>query len=559
MNDEKWNAVSESVAATRRRLQLFRVIKYGGHGWICGLLLGLILLLAARIWSIENSIYWAIGIVGLGVIAGFMSGLLHRITTINAASIMDGSTLGNERSDMLVTALSFKDMDNVAVHWQRNQAAKYGTQFISNMRTLLPWPNQRKLWIICASMFMVVLIIAVLPNPQHKVLADAKQQEEWIKTQEKQIDELAKKLQTSKLASITKRPLQDQIEQLQKELDGQKDPNQALDQLEKKMKAMEELAKKQELKEKSLAEMAEKMRQVSQLSSLAKSLLNHSKDELQKAMSNLKNEMQKLSSAEKEKLRESLNKLEKEVPMNAENKQLKDALKQLEEALEKGDSTEQEQALQKLAEELSLAIEAKLQALEQSEAASVLSAALAQQGLGLADQMAAAGLAYSDTWSSGGSAEMLAQAGATGSASTGEPSAGQGETAGQGSTPGTGTGQGSGNGQGSGSGSGGKGTGTGSGTGSGAGLGIGGRELVTTPRLMEGKDGLQSDGGPIQGGGGDIQKGGDSQMIDGASRPYEEVYEEYAAEAKKSIGRNDLPQKMQGLVESYFTSINPNF
>ncbi|MNP17026.1 hypothetical protein D3C76_1094460 [compost metagenome] len=120
-------------------------------------------------------------------------------------------------------------------------------------------------------------------------------------------------------------------------------------------------------------------------------------------------------------------------------------------------------------------------------------------------------------------------------------------------------GSGQGSGSGAGQGTGGKGgTGAGAGSGSGASLGTGGRELVKTPRSLAGKDGLERDGGPLQGGGGDIQKGGTSPMIDGVSRPYEEVYEDYAAEAKKSIGRNDLPQQMQGLVESYFTSINPN-
>ena len=554
--------VQHSVAMTRRRLQFFRVLIYGGYGCFSGLILGLILLLVARIWPIEYARYWAVGVLALSIIVGLIWGWIHRINATKAARTMDEFTLGQERSDMMVTALSFKDMENSAVHWQREQAAKYGQQFTSTMKKRLPRPRRRKFWIICASMLIVALIIAILPNPQDKVLAETKRQQEWVETQEKQVEELAKKLQTSKLASLVKQPLQEQLDQLQKDLNGQKDATEALEQLEKSMKAMEKLAKQQEMKEKSLSEMAEKMRQVSQLSSLAKSLLNHSKDELQKSVSTLKNEMRKLSSEEKEKLRESLNKLSKETPTNAENKQIKDALKQLEQALEKGDAAEQEQALQQLAEELSTAIEAKLQALEQADLASALSAALAQQGLGLADQMAAAGLAYSDTWSSGGSAEMLAQASAAGN-----PSEGQGAAPGEGSLPGSGTGEGSGSGQGSGSGAGqgsgsgqggSGGAGTGTGTGSGAGLGAGNRELVTTPRSLEGKDGLQSDGGPTQGGGGDIQKGGTSPMIDGASRPYDEVYEDYATEAKKTIGRSDLPQQMQGLVESYFTSINPN-
>lgn len=46
-------------------------------------------------------------------------------------------------------------------------------------------------------------------------------------------------------------------------------------------------------------------------------------------------------------------------------------------------------------------------------------------------------------------------------------------------------------------------------------------------------------------------------MIDGTTRPYEEVYGEYAEEAKRSIGRSQLPAGMQEKVKRYFDEIQP--
>lgn len=78
---------------------------------------------------------------------------------------------------------------------------------------------------------------------------------------------------------------------------------------------------------------------------------------------------------------------------------------------------------------------------------------------------------------------------------------------------------------------------------------------MTTPRELAGSGNVQNDGGPSTGG--TVQKGGQSPIFDGVSRSYEEVYSDYAAEAKRSLERNELPQSMQSLVESYFTEIDP--
>ncbi|WJH34623.1 hypothetical protein N6H14_33525 [Paenibacillus sp. CC-CFT747] len=80
---------------------------------------------------------------------------------------------------------------------------------------------------------------------------------------------------------------------------------------------------------------------------------------------------------------------------------------------------------------------------------------------------------------------------------------------------------------------------------------------MTTPRSLEGSGNVQSDQGPVSGPG-QVEKGGPAPVVDGVSRPYEEVYSEYAAEAKSSLDRHPLPQNMQNRVRDYFTEIQPD-
>jgi hypothetical protein len=87
-------------------------------------------------------------------------------------------------------------------------------------------------------------------------------------------------------------------------------------------------------------------------------------------------------------------------------------------------------------------------------------------------------------------------------------------------------------------------------------MGSGSRNMITTPRTMQGSGNVQQDGGPSTGG--QTVTGGQSPMMDGTTRPYEDVYNEYAAEAKQSLGRSQLPSSMQEKVKQYFDQIQPN-
>lgn len=552
------------IEAARRRLQTFRAAAWALYGLAGGIAAGLLLLLLGRLLPIPSVRLMAAILAAAGLLGGLLWGWLRRIPVREAASAMDEVPEGPERSDMMVTALSFREDNSPAAVYQRRQAELYGSRFEASLKDRMPRPKRKKALMICSAGLVALMILMILPNPMNKVVEAAKEQKKWVKEQVKETDKLVDKLNRQQLSEQDKKKLQEQIEALKKELASAKHPEKVLEKLEEVMKQLEKTMKQQEENTKALSKLAEQMKNHPSLEKAGKSLQNGKSEELKKEMKKLTEEVKKMSDKDKTKLAEELKKLAKEAEKHPDAEKLKEALEKAADALKNGKLTkEQEEALKELAEELAKAAEAKNSSDEASEAASELAAALASQGLTLADKMSAAGMKVSDAWSTGGSAEAMAQAGL----SPGEQGEGgenpSGGEQGKGGSQGQG-GAGSG-GQGQGAGSGGSGSGTGSGRGhgqgagaGGAGLGTGSRELVTTPRDLKGGGNVQGDKGPLKGSGGEVQKGGVSPTVPGSSRPYEEVYKDYAAEARKTLGRSQLPEQMQGLVEDYFTGINPN-
>lgn len=555
------DAIRSAVAKTRSRLQMFRLIRFACYGVAAGLGCAIVLLLAARLWPIAEYRFLALGTIGAGLLGGALWGALHRVREQEAAQAMDTATGGAERSDMMVTALAFAGEDSAAARWQRTQAEAYGNSFAAQLKKRLPYPSYKKIAATAAILLVAAGVLSVLPNPADEKLAEAKRHKEWVQDQKQQTEQLVSQLQAQKLDPAVNKPLENSLKTLQKNLAAQKDPEKALAELEKTMKDMEKMAAKQDAAVQNLSELGKKMQNAPQMASLGKSLAEGKPEDLKKAMESFKKQVKQLTPEQKQKLREALDKLAEEAGKEPETKALADALKKTQKALTEGTGDkEKEEALNDLESALAKALAARAAASSQSAAASAMSSKLASQGLGLSTQMAAAGMPVSDTWSSGGSAEELALGEEAGGAEPdGDPSSSPGSSGTQGSGAGSGNGSGSGSGAGSENGSGnGRGSGGSGSGGSGAGLGAGGRDLVMTPRKFEGSGNKQNDKGPLKGQGGTIQKGGTAPAVDGASRPYEEVYKEYAAEAKKSLGRQELPQQMQSLVENYFTGINPS-
>lgn len=570
------DSIYRQLDIVRKRLKWLQAWTKVRPGCLAGLAAAILCLLAGRLWPIESLwIYAASGLL-LGPSLGWLWGWLSPVSDRMTARTMDQWKQSGEAEDLMVTALSFAESDSMLALQQRLQAEEYGARFIQQIKQNLPFSIKPKWWLIYGVGCAVIVALVLLPNEMNDVIDRQKQERAWVKAQVKETDEKIEELAHQPLDPLNKAALDQELQKLRQALAESRQGEKSLEALEQSMKTLQEMSDRLNLQQQERTAWLDMWQANPSTSSLAKALQQNQAEEAKQELDQLKSRLPEMSQAEKQKLADQLQGLAEEAPQKDEDaKRLAEVLRKAAAALNVDDPQELEQALEQLkqlAEENANAAEALSQ---QSTAAAQLASALAKQGIGLAQDMAAAGLAVADSWSMGGMAEQLASAVASGTGGEADPDGssengnGSGSAEGSGSSAGgangAGTGSGSGNGAGTGNGAGaggGNGTGSGNGTGvgdgsggSGAGLGSGGRSLVTTPREYKGSGNIQNDGGPTSGG--QVQKGGNSPVFDGVSRPYEEVYSDYASEAKRSLERSELPQSMQGLVERYFMEIDP--
>lgn len=573
------DSIYRQLDIVRKRLKWLQAWTKARIGWLAGLVAAMLCLLAGRLWPIESLWIYAVSGLLLGPSLGWLWGWLSPVSDIMTARTMDQWKQSGEAEDLMVTALSFAESDSMLAVQQRLQAEEYSARFIQQIKQNLPYSFKPKWWLIYGAGCAVIVALVLLPNEMNDVIDRQKQERAWVKAQVKETDEKIEELANQPLDPLNKAALDQELQKLRQVLAESRQGEKSLEALEQSMKTLQEMSDRLNLQEQERTAWLDKWQANPSTSSLAKALQQNQAEEAKQELDQLKSRLPEMSQAEKQKLADQLQGLVEEAPQKDEDaKRLAEALSKAAAALNADDPQELEQAmeqLKQLAEENANAAEALS---KQSAAAAQLASALAKQGIGLAQDMAAAGLAVADSWSMGGMAEQLASAAASGTGGeadpdgssengTGSPSEGasgaadgsgaaEGSGSSAGGANGAGAGSGSENGAGTGNGSGaGGGNGTGSGNGAGVGDGSGGRSLVTTPREYKGSGNIQNDGGPTSGG--QVQKGGNSPVFDGVSRPYEEVYSDYASEAKRSLERSELPQSMQGLVERYFMEIDP--
>lgn len=575
--------IYRQLEIVRKRLKWLRVLDQARMGLLVGIACGLVCLIAGRLWPIEA--IWAYAAAGLllAPTVGGLWGWFAHVPNGLSARTMDRLNQRGEAEDLMVTALAFAESDNQLARQQRLQAEEYGAAFISRLKSNLPLTRKPKWWIFIGLGFAVAAAFIIMPNPMNDVIDKHKQERQWVKAQVKEADQMIEQLESKSLDPLVKQALDEELQTLRKSLEESRAGEQSLEALENTMKKLQEMSDRLERRQQERSAWLDKWKANSSTGELANGLQQNDQEQAGKEIDKLKSDLPKLSPAERKKLADELQGLAAEAPQHDEDaKRLAEALSKAAAALGEGNAQEVELAMEQLKQLVQENAGAAASRAQQLAEASQLASALAEQGLGLAQDMSASGMAVADSWSMGGLAEQLASAG-TGSAdgetgsdgSTGSDSAsagssgsqsgsgsggtgpaqGNGSSADSGSSgagTGSGTGNGAGSGSGSGSGSGGNGAGSG---GSGAGLGSGGRNLITVPRDYKGSGNVQNDGGPTTGG--QVQKGGKSPVFEGVSRPYNEVYSDYASEAKRSLERSELPQSMQGLVERYFMEIDP--
>ncbi|TXK77117.1 hypothetical protein [Paenibacillus sp. N3.4] len=519
-----------------------------------GLATACVWLLLGRFFLISGYRYAAIvsltGVLLVGVVWFF----IRRPKLVDAALLLDRHGL----DDRMTTALAYIDQTSLMAVLQRQEALEKGNGFVKErLYIVLAWKVSWKRWLPGVCALVVFASLLLLPNPKDADMLQASQDKAWVEEQKKKVEELKKEIEAkpSQLPAI--KQMAADLNELANRLGQTPTTAEALKELEKTLKKMElglgELAKQ----EQRSAQWAESMQRTEALRELAKALQQKSADNIQGEAAKLGAEVQKMSQQQKEKLASELERLAASaaaVSPEAEQ-QLREQLQQAASSLRSGDDAA---ALAQLQAGLAAA-SADQQALAQQQAqAAAAAASLAAGALPQARQLAASGASLGQAWAPGGRAEQLAAAGDPAAPSGGTPPSSAGASPGQsGTTANASPGQG-GSAAGAGAGSG---TGTGQG-GSGAGgtqggTGAGSRGLVATPRERAGTGGTYVDGGPTNGSGGEVSQSGSAPALDGASRPYEDVYADYAAAASKALNRSELPANMQNLVRDYFLEIQP--
>ncbi|GIP36682.1 hypothetical protein [Paenibacillus sp. J2TS4] len=542
---------------------------------LIGLLIGLC---AACLWGVAGWLApmegYRIGVlfwIAMGIAGGVSYALWRRTDVALAASAMDRDGL----EERMATALAFEQQESPIAALQREDALRYGEEYVQLIRSRLPYRWDKKLLIANAVALSALAALLLLPNPMDEVVEARGKEKAWIEERQNEVAEQVQEWHKADPSSEIVRGMEQTLKQLES---GLQETDTAIEALEKMEQALKESQKLAQLERQKLGQVSDWIKQMENqeaLQQLAQALQNQSQEELNEALEQMREEVKRMNDAEREQLAEQLQALAESAPAedSAEAEQAREALKQLASQLQgspggqsPGAMELDEEQLAQLQQALAQLLQQQLQAQQGLAQLQQSAAQLAQPGLALAQQLAAQGIAPPSAWGANGMASALA----SGSGQGAMPSsgAGQGGSSGAGQGGGSGAGQGGGSGAGQGSGSGaGQGSGSGAGQGGGSGAGQGGlaggsgsgsRSLISTPRNPVGQGTPTLDDGPLSGGGGEIEKGGQAPVLDGASRPYEEVYSDYATEATQSLNRSQLPQSMQNLVRDYFTEIQPN-
>lgn len=429
--------------------------------------------------------------------------------------------------DRVLTALSFINRDGILEKLQLNEAVTYMKReqhMVLTRKKSFLMPK----WLLLAVLFGSASAL-LLSLPNHHLEMAAKKESE-IKVMKKVKKELAEKMAQEKNSEKKKA-----LEQAQKIITKNPDPQKALERLTKQKKELELKALQQQEKLENLKAWQQGL-QNNNLANLAAALDEKDLKKLSRKLEELNKNYDSLTEGQKQAI----------AKMSGTNKKLS------------------EQELAKLVQKISGGLSAETSQFQLAaaqdaigEVENSLKSELADNGLP-SDQLASnqsSGKNSPGPTSKNGQHEK----GAIGTNPGGQGS-NNGSQSGPGSSQQSGKGAGTGgNGNGSGTGPGtGIGQGTGTGTGGGAGLGTGSRQLLTIPEKQTGNTNLETDTGSLSGGSPAQQYQGNGPVLPGQLRPYQEVYGNYLDAYRNSQERVKLPADLEEIVKNYFLSLDPN-
>ncbi|MCD1261542.1 hypothetical protein B5M42_022320 [Paenibacillus athensensis] len=514
---EEWSGRLRPVI---RRMRQARALRNGWWAVMAGLGAACLVLAAGRLWPIAGyrSAVWILPAVA--IVAGLLPSALRRIPLQAAAALTDASGL----EERLTTALRFRGDTSVFAELQRREAAERLEAWLAHggLQAALPLQPPRRLWLSAATLAALLGLLLLLPNGQDAALARRQMDQAWIAEQQ-QVERLAAALAALPSPAPAVQRMAGDLSQLGKQLAPDTTGPEALDQLEAALQRLDQGLKDLDKQQLAAQAWADSWQRTALLRGIGEALARGDAAGVRRELGGV---------------------AEAVAGMTPQQQQLADELRRLAASAEAA-------APGQTAAGLAGGLEQAAAALAGGDTGS---AAAALQGLTAALGDAAAGrLALAEQRAVAGqqAAELAAGAGVQGGSGAGaQGGSGAGAQGGSGASAQGGSGAGA---------QGGSGADAPGGSGAGAGTGAGSRGLVSTPRerTAGGADPVL-DSGPLGGGsGGTTSQAGSAAGVDGGSRPYEDVYADYAAEASSALNRSELPQNVQNLVRDYFLQIQP--
>lgn len=555
----KFTSLDELLLPVKLRMLKVKGLHFFLRSLIVGLGAACLWMALGRFFLISGYRISALTSVAAALVAGGIWLFARRPNTIDAAKVLDDNGL----EDRMITAIRYREQTSLIAELQRQDAFEKAVFFIeSQLEQVVSLRVPKKTWLAGASLVAALVLLLLLPNPKDTILQQAGKDQAWVQEQKEHVAEIQKQLQAKPSPHPVVKQMTEDLNELERRLGQTPTSAKALDQLEKSLKKMEAGIGELEKQKQRSEQWAESMQRTQALRELGKALGQNSPESIQREAAKLSEQVQKLTPEQKQLLASELERLAASAAAATPEQEqfLREQLQQAASALRSGEDAAAQ--LSQLQAGLTAASAAQQALAQQQEQAAEAAASLAAGALPQARELAASGAQPGQAWAPGGRAEQLAAGSGAGTAPT---AAGQSGAAGGQGPGGAKAGAGA-----SSSAPGGTGTGTGGSAGGSAtgaagggaggtqgGTGAGSRGLVATPRERSGTGGTYADGGPTSGSGGEVSQGGSTPAMDGASRPYEDVYADYAAEASSALNRAELPQHMQNLVRDYFLEIQP--
>lgn len=525
------------VRRIRDRLHTALMIEYVLRGIIAVLFMGIIYVIISRFIPFYN-VYWNIvKAAALGAFTSFLYAAFRTPKDSSAALKADSMGL----AERTITALELVGDNSAFALLEKNDALEHLKKV--DYRKSIPIKPNRRYFAVCLILVAVLALSGFIPNPMADRAAEMYSIRKKAEEQQKKVDKIVEAVKNNpKLTEEQKKEVEARLEELKKELrtaEDNKEMNKAFGRAEKKLEyvkdkytSIDDLNKIAEVfsKNKMTKEIADMIREGD---------VKAFKDRLRNTAEILKN----LTTEEKQRFAEEIEKLAQELKNNPE---LAQAFSELAKKLASGEMGDLSKELSQLDQSISELMENEAV----QEALSEISKELASMN---------------DNQSSIGQGQQ-----------------GQNDNGhqGQGNQPGNGNKQGQGNQPGS-SGQGqGQGQGQGSGAGSGTDMGSentesipqgssgiskkntsekkdGEYEKVFTPHTLGG-EGETSNLSGSKGTGGNIEQviTDRGQTIRGSSVPYNQVIGQYREKAMDSISTSDIPPGMKDMVKEYFTSLD---